>query len=251
MVSQGQIKTAITKAEKASKSTLSIAEKAAAWDKSDSEMTDAERWHCKAATDVEVKTNTDALEKVYRALYGDAFLQGVHEASVASNVKIVGALTQVTDSLPDDYWSEWKPGFGEAAAKAADGGMREMLDEAGIRLKGISETTTDDIGNTIAKGLESGASSSTIAKEVTDAVASPARAEMIANTEYTRAMTEANVQTYSENEIEQVEWLAEGDACPDCAANADGSPYPLDSAPTPPEHPACRCALSPIVQGAE
>lgn len=249
MVSQGQIKTAITKAEKASKSTLSIAEKAAAWDKSDSEMTDAERWHCKAATDVEVKTNTDALEKVYRALYGDAFLQGVHEASVASNVKIVGALTSVTDSLPDDYWNEWKPGFGEAAAKAADGGMKEMLDEVGIKLKGISETTTNDIGNTIARGLESGASSPTIAQEITDSVASSARAEMIAQTEYCRAMSEANVQTYSENEIEEVEWLAEGDACPDCEANADASPYALDDAPRPPEHPNCRCALAPVVKG--
>lgn len=250
MVSQSVIKSAIKRAESASKISLSIAEKSAAWDKSTVEMTDPERWHCKAAA-VQVQTNTDALEKTLHALYGDAMLQGVHEASAASNAKIVSGLTSVTDTLPADYWSTWTPGFGDAATRAADGGMREMLDEAGIRLKGISETTTDDIGNTIAKGLETGRGSADIAKEVTDAVASPARAEMIANTEYCRAMTVANVQTYAENEIQQVEWLAEGDACPECESNADGSPFDLGDAPTPPAHPNCRCALAPIVEGAE
>jgi SPP1 gp7 family putative phage head morphogenesis protein len=84
-----------------------------------------------------------------------------------------------------------------------------------------------------------------VAREVREDVVSPARAETIANTEMNRATTEASVATYAENEVAQVDWLAEADACPECEANAEASPYALSEAPKPPQHPNCRCALSP------
>lgn len=84
-------------------------------------------------------------------------------------------------------------------------------------------------------------------KAVREVVSDPARAEMIANTEYARASTEASAQTYSEANIDQVEWLAEADACDECETNAGASPYALDGGEQPPAHPNCRCALAPVV----
>ena len=39
-----------------------------------------------------------------------------------------------------------------------------------------------------------------------------------------KAMTEANLATYAENEVEELEWLAESDACEECKENEEASP---------------------------
>ena len=84
-------------------------------------------------------------------------------------------------------------------------------------------------------------------KAVQDVIEDPARAEMISNTEYARAMTEANLATYAENEVEELDWLAESDACEECKENEEASPikagdeWPNGDVPC---HPRCRCAIS-------
>lgn len=44
-----------------------------------------------------------------------------------------------------------------------------------------------------------------------------------------------------------VQWLTAGDTrvCAACEAQQAGSPYPLDQAPMPPQHPLCRCVIVP------
>ena len=190
--------------------------------------------------------NPAELEKVLHALSGDAFLQNAHAAAHAAGSSIVASLAGVT-GMPDDYWNKWTPGYGEAAANAADGGMRAMLDKVDLTISGMTDTTIDRIGNIVAEGLNKGDSIQSTGKAVRDVIEDPARAEMIANTETARAMTTASVQTYESAGIEEVNWLAEADACPECEANADASPYPLEGGEEPPQHPNCRCALSPVV----
>lgn len=261
-----QIHDAIAAAE-AALPALSLAEKAAVWDRSLEECTLRQRAYYEACGGASVlkdaqldlafqaarqalesgEANTGDLRTVLDALYGDSLLQGAHDAALATGGTVVASLKDVEASVPSSYWSEWKPGYGQAAASAADGGMRAMLDEAGIRIQGITDTLTDDIGNTISRGLSQGDSIETVAKAVTDQIGPVPRAEAIANTEYARAMTTASVETYEANAVAHVNWLAEADACPECEANADGSPYPTGEAPTPPEHPNCRCALAPAV----
>jgi len=194
--------------------------------------------------------STDEALKVLEALYGDAFLQGAHEAAHAASASIVTSLQGVSD-MPEDYWSKWTPGYGEAAAKAADGGMREMLDKIGITIQGMTDTTIDDIGNTIADGLAKGDSYEATGKAVREMIGEVNRSEMIANTEYARASTEASMETYRQNDVEKKEFMAEPDACPECQENEDAGVIPLeDEFPNGdvPVHPNCRCAIAPVVE---
>ena len=194
--------------------------------------------------------DTSALARLLPSLYGDAYLQGAHEAAHAAGGTIVASLKGVTAQLPDDYWNQWTPGYGEAAAKTADGGLARLLDDANVTIKGVEGSATDRLGNDIAAGIARGDSVDVIAQSVMESVADPQRAWLIADTETARAMTAANLDTYAQNGVEQVEWLAEDDACPECEDNADASPIALgDDWPNGdvPVHPACRCAIAPYV----
>jgi SPP1 gp7 family putative phage head morphogenesis protein len=191
------------------------------------------------------RVQTAELAPVLRALYGDSFLQGAHDAAEAAHGQVVVSLRGFT-GMPADYWDAWKPGWGEAAAQAADGGMRELLDKADITIQGLSDSTIDDLGNKIAAGLQGGASMESVGKELRGVLESPARAETVANTEMARATSAASEATYAENGVEQVTWLAEADACPECEDLADQSPLGLGDA-SPPQHPNCRCAIAPVV----
>lgn len=191
----------------------------------------------------------DALSRALTGLYGDSFLQGTHDAAHAAGSTVAASLAGVSENAPSAYWDAWTPGYGEAAAKAADGGMRTMLDEAGIRIKGMTNETTDRIGNTIGEGLSRGDSIEATGKAVRDVVANPGRAEMIANTEYARATTAASMQTYTEAGIEKKEWMAEDDACEECQENADAGVIAIDDEfpnGDVPVHPNCRCAIAPV-----
>jgi SPP1 gp7 family putative phage head morphogenesis protein len=189
--------------------------------------------------------SAQALRELLAELYGDAALQGAHEAAHAAGATIVSSLHSVTLQLPEHYWDTWEPGWGAAAAKDAQGGLKALLDEADITINGVTDSALERIGSALADGLARGDSFETTAKAVQDVVASPEHAALIANTEYGRAMSAASIDTYQQAGVEQCDWLAEASACEQCAANADGSPYALDDAPTQPAHPACRCAVAP------
>jgi SPP1 gp7 family putative phage head morphogenesis protein len=192
--------------------------------------------------------NSAELKKILYRLYGDSFLQGTHEAAQAAGGSIVSSLQGVS-GMPEDYWSKWTPGYGEAAAKAADGGMREMLDAADITIKGMTDTTIDEIGNTIADGLAKGDSYEATGKAVREMIGEVNRSETIANTEYARASTEASMETYKELGVEKKEFMAEADACPECEENQDAGAIAIDDEfpnGDVPVHPNCRCAIAPV-----
>jgi SPP1 gp7 family putative phage head morphogenesis protein len=183
------------------------------------------------------------LTQTFRSLYGDAALQATRAASEQLGTVIGGTFASLTRELPADYWSNWTPGWGEAAAQVADGGLRNLLDQ-------VIDSRLDDLGNAIASGIQAGDGVDAIAQTLQGILSDPSRAAMIADTETARAMTTQTLQDYQQSGVEQVEWLAEGDACPDCEENADASPISLgDSWPNgdPPVHPNCRCALAPVV----
>ena len=199
------------------------------------------------------KSNTAALETVFRDLYGDGILQGAYDAAVASSASIVSSLAGTVEDFPASYWDKWEPGHGPAAALVADGGMKDMLDQADLTIQGLADTSIERIGNAIADGLAKGDSYEATAKVIRDVVEDPTRADTIANTEYARAMTTAALDTYAEAGVEQKRWEAESDACPECEENAAEGDIPLDEEfanGDVPVHPNCRCAIAPVVTAA-
>jgi SPP1 gp7 family putative phage head morphogenesis protein len=192
------------------------------------------------------KANVGKLKDALTSLYGDGLLRGAHDAAHAVGATIVTSLHDVSESVPADYWSAWTPGYGQAAAQAAEGGMKDLLDQAGITIQGLTDSSINSIGSTVAAGLEAGSSIQSVGKELRDVLEDPSRSETVANTETARATSAAAEETYKGNGIEQVEWLAESDACPECEALAAESPLDLGS-DAPPEHPNCRCAIAPVV----
>ena len=180
------------------------------------------------------KADEAELRTVMEALYGDSFLVGAHEAALAAGGTIAASLQGVTEQLPDTYWGDWTPGYGAAAAEAADGGMRAMLDQADITIKGLADTEIDRIGGMVSEGLAKGDSIQSTGKLIREVVpglpglSQNTRSELIANTEYARSSTTASLQTYKENGVERVGWLAESDACEDCVENEAASPISID-----------------------
>jgi SPP1 gp7 family putative phage head morphogenesis protein len=78
-------------------------------------------------------------------------------------------------------------------------------------------------------------------------------ADMVAQTEVTRAMAAGAAEIYRLAGVQLVEWVtAEDDhVCPLCDANeAAGPQFPGQAFPSgafqPPQHPRCRCALLPV-----
>lgn len=73
--------------------------------------------------------------------------------------------------------------------------------------------------------------------------------ERLARTEFTRVIGQAQKDSYRENDIEYVKWMAESHACRYCVAASEGGLrgegiYKIDNEPNYPQHPNCRCSLA-------
>lgn len=73
--------------------------------------------------------------------------------------------------------------------------------------------------------------------------------ERLARTERTRIIGQAQKDSYRENGIEYVKWMAESGACRYCVSASEGGLrgegiYKIDHEPNYPFHPNCRCSLA-------
>ena len=183
-----------------------------------------------------------ALTAVLTALYGDALLQGAYEASQASGKPLPPL------GLPEGYWDQWVPGHNDLAAQLPGGTLQELLAAQGVTIRGISETQLNRIADAIAEAVRDGVPMKTTVVKIEAIIGDAARAQLIASTEYARAVTAARRAFYRANHIGMVAWIAHPDACELCKENEAVSPRALrDSWPNgePPVHPACRCVLAP------
>ncbi|MDA4131495.1 MAG: phage portal protein, partial [Thaumarchaeota archaeon] len=80
------------------------------------------------------------------SLYGDAMVQGVEEAT-----RVSGGSSIPPVSLMNLDLAQWTPGQGGAAAQLADGGLAQMLQQAGVIVQGVVETEINRIGDAIAE----------------------------------------------------------------------------------------------------
>jgi len=166
------------------------------------------------------------------------------------------------ESLAGVLWAVlvrlWEAGYeiGEDAAREVCGfqgavqGVQALIAAYGAAwVNQIVETRLDWLEEILAE--YAGASVRELTALLSQALASAAAAEMVAQTEITRAVAAAAIDVYKAAGYHEVIWVVEDDnACAVCKANARsgphvyGSPFP-SGAISPPEHPHCRCALLP------
>lgn len=130
----------------------------------------------------------------------------------------------------------------EAAQLAASGGLRALLDEQGVVIQGMSDTTVDSIGEIISQGLAIGAPVDGVASRINEYVDNPDRAFLIAQTETSRAMIGGQADQYQQLGFSQFEWLAYDGACDLCLDEEDSNPHDFGDE-QPPGHPSCRCSI--------
>jgi SPP1 gp7 family putative phage head morphogenesis protein len=125
-----------------------------------------------------------------------------------------------------------------------------FLDEKNVDLLlTVSAELTGRIKSSIRLGVVKGESIAKITKrleEIEDLYDN--RIETIARTEVSNAVNMGRLNGYEQAGIEEVEWLAADDACPECAAK-DGKIMSIqESQGEIPLHPNCRCTWVPVVK---
>lgn len=206
-----------------------------------------DRARARAWVMLNVRVNMTALIGVLERVYAEGWVTG--EAAADETVRKARMAQKAADDFID--WSRWNPGDDAAALLLRPSkAFQRFLETFGIRLKEMTNTTVNDIGNSLADALEQGLSANQAAKLIRRNVASSSRALMIAITERNRATSAATINRYREMQIAEMEWEV-SDPCPTCAMNANqvvpvGGTF--NSGDTqPPAHPNCRCALLPVI----
>lgn len=183
------------------------------------------------------RMDASALDGVIRSAWADAY-----------NVGTMAAQVQV-GNIPTG-WDDWKPGFANPEQITGGGGWQAALDNAGIRLAGITDTTMDRLTAAIEKGVVAGDSVDGLARDLNAILNDPNRAELIAHTETARLVTNAAMDQYKAMGITQWDLIVSAGVCPVCSDIAMNNPHSVgDGDSKPPIHPRCRCAASPHMEG--
>lgn len=141
----------------------------------------------------------------------------------------------------------------------ANPAIQRVLTELAADLVGVSDTTRAEVQALVGQAAAAGWTGADLARQIrglteiaagADASHVAARAQLIATTESARAYTLGARQAYADSGVvAAVEWLTTDAACDVCGP-LDGQQAPLDgtfAGLLPPAHPACRCALLPVV----
>jgi SPP1 gp7 family putative phage head morphogenesis protein len=195
---------------------------------------------------------TEALASSLWRMWAEAYVLG----TVAADewLRITRELNKADDDVSVD-WDNWKPGDRAATLLLQrPKAFQQILDSTNVTIRGLTQTSITDIGNSLAEAIDLGLDASSAALLISRNVASPARALTIAITEQNRVISAATMERYKEAGLEKQEW-AVSDPCDICAKN-DGVIVPIGTSfpsgdTQPPAHPHCRCVLLPVIPGME
>lgn len=202
---------------------------------------EAKAWAAQMALD------TGALRQLIQALHADGYVSGAQTAT-DQLVENGGAVvtSDLTDATTGIDWDNWTPGDPATAALVDDGGLAELLAKADITINGLTTTTLDRLTTALADNLQQGGTVQQLAAVVSGIVDDPDRAATIATTETNRAMTAGQMTVFRTNGIQGFDWLSSASACYLCQAETEDNPHGMGD-DTPPGHPNCRCAISPVL----
>ena len=201
----------------------------------------------KAAVDNNVTFDPKKLTDLVGAVHAEAGLVGTDDAVTqlpeeagAIAASPMGALSNAID------WSTWAPGNVPAAQKVAGAGLKALMESAGVTIKGISDTTSEHIGNIIADGLAQGSTYAEITQNIYDSYAfSAERAAVIAATEAGRAANASVLDAYQVAGLEEYNWEVY-DPCDACLTMSEENPHDVTDE-FPPLHPNCECFITPAI----
>lgn len=133
--------------------------------------------------------------------------------------------------------------------------VQEFLDDLGLLIRGIAETTRTRVQEIIGDAARVGWGAEEIAARMEEAgLFGIERARTIAVTETARAYSLGSIAAWrASGVVDRMEWLLESDACDVCRSIADNNRIVLlgelfaDGIKHPPAHPMCRCALAGVV----
>lgn len=132
--------------------------------------------------------------------------------------------------------------------------VQDVLDKLAHKVRGVAETTKDDIRMLVGRAADEGWSPGELAKQIREygVTASKARSEAIARTETATAYTQGSLLAYQESGVVKgTQWLAT-DPCDICQP-LEGQTVDLGELfggeyEGPPAHPNCRCAVAPVLK---
>lgn len=133
--------------------------------------------------------------------------------------------------------------------------VQEILDELALEIRNITETTRADIQELIGQQAIEGWSAEELARRLRErgVTESVRRSRLIASTETARGYSRGSLLYYQESGVVSgTEWLAATEPCDICEplggkVAALGDEFAPGIA-FPPAHPACRCAIAPVIE---
>ena len=138
--------------------------------------------------------------------------------------------------------------------------IQEAIDWAGKRsatlVKGMNTETKRRLARTISDGIKNKRGVPGLARDIRKTFDNMSiyRSQLIARTETSNALGQASLDRMKDMGIEGKEWITAGDerVSPECMGNEGEGVIPRDQAfgsgvMAPPQHPACRCAVSPAI----
>lgn len=132
----------------------------------------------------------------------------------------------------------------EDAVKAL--GRLDHIDAAA--LAGIEQAvdgTVTDLAKRMSALVAQGAPYSTILDDLQTLFSDARAASYWLDVALSAGLTQGAMDLYQSEGVTEIEWVTAGDArvCAECQAEEDGNPWPIGSAPQPPEHGRCRCCI--------
>ena len=117
---------------------------------------------------------------------------------------------------------------------------QQLIQRAGVTIKGINDTTQNRIYTAISDGVANGDAHDTITAAVDAIINDPGRADIIAETETNRAYQLAAQDVASANGAVGFNWITDSDPCVECIELASANPHDISEL-VPPDHPSCLC----------
>lgn len=224
-----------------------------------------DRARARAWAIMNVRLNLEAFKLILMRIWATGYLIGelaateiMEEALQEQNKSATINKKEVDEPEPEAprigmniNWDTWEPGDRiTASLLKPKKGLQRLLSNQNVRIKDMTSTTLNDLGNALGEAVAVGMSARQAAKHIRKTLAHPSRALMIAITESNRAMTFAAMDRYQDFGITQTRWLV-FDPCDICAKNAGqiadmGTPFPSNDL-RPPAHPNCRCTIAPVL----